>query len=112
MKIKVPFRKGIFLREREIEFIFKIATLEDACEQLKIDFHEMSDVDGYDFGLAVLYNAYLQGCKTRFKKPKYGFHHAVAWNEMMSKESRDKVAECMRELMGSLKKGEKGEKKK
>jgi len=112
MRIKVPFiRKTIFgniLKQRNVDFVFNIATLEAACERLKIDFHEMSNVDNYDFALAVLYEAYLQGCKQRYKKPKYSFHRAVFWNEYMSRESSEQVKQAMIVLLGKMKKGDKG----
>lgn len=114
MKIEVPFvRKTIFglrLKYRTLDFVFNIGTLEAACERLNIDFWQMSEVDGYDFVLAVLYEAYLQGC--RHRKPKYTFNHAVYWNEHMSRESANLVQQAMTELMGKLKKGSDGVKKK
>jgi hypothetical protein len=114
MKIRVPFiRKTMFgqmLKYREVDFVFNIATLEGACERLDLDFWQMSEADPYDFALAVLYEAYLQGC--RHKKPKYGFAHAVFWNEHMGRESAEKVKQAMTDLMGKLKKGSEGVKKK
>jgi len=112
MKLRVPFKRGIIFRERDVEFIFNIATLEDACHQLDIEFWQMSEVDGYDFALAVLYSAYRQGCKERYKKPKYNMAHATIWNEMMSRESREQLAGEMKNLMGKVKKSTEGVKKK
>lgn len=114
MKIRVPFiRKTVFgqiLKYRDVDFVFNIAALEGACERLKIDFWQMPEADPYDFAMAVLYEAYLQGC--RFKKPRYDFAHAVSWNEYMSKDSAEKVKKCMTDLMGKVTKSGKGEKKK
>ena len=112
MKIKVPFRKGILIREKWVNFEFNIAALEGACSDLKIEFWEMSEADPYDFGLSVMYNAYVQGCKSRYKRPKYKLAHAVVWNENMSQESKKVYSECIAELMGRLRNGVKSEKKK
>lgn len=112
MKIKVPFKKGILLREKYLDFIFNIGCLEDACNDLGIEFHQMSEVDSYDFSLSVLYNAYRQGCMRRFRRPRYKMAHAIVWNEHMGRESKKLVAEGMTDLMGKLKRSAGSEVKK
>jgi len=116
MIIKVPFLKrtpfGSVLKNKELDFVFNIATLEDACNRMDIDFWQMSEVDGSDFALSVLYAAYIQGCKAKYKKPKYTFTHAVIWNQYMDKESAEKVKEAMGDLFGKLKSGSDEVKKK
>ena len=111
MILKVPFRTGPFFREKNVEFIFKIATLEQATEEiLKCDLWEVESQNAYDVNVALLLAAYQVACQKRYKKPKYNIHDAAFWMEHMSKESQTAFIEAVKELTGKMTKGK--EKKK
>ena len=111
-KLKVPFKRGPFQIEKELDFLFKIGTIEAACERLGVEFWQMSEADSYDFTLAILFEGYLTACQRQYKKPKYNFSHAVYWMEYMSRPESVKFADFMKELMGRLRESTGTEKKK
>jgi hypothetical protein len=111
MKIKVPFKHWKLLVEKEIEFVFSIATLEEATEGvLKCDLWEVDTQNPYDVNVAILFAGYLVACQKAYKKPKYKLEHAIFWTEHMSKSSQEMFLKAVKDLLGKLSKG--GEKKK
>lgn len=105
--LKVPFKRGILIRNKPVKFLFNLSTLEAASKRLGIEFHEMSNADPYDFTLAVLYEAYRTAQKERRKKDKYSFAHGVFWMENMSRTEQLKFGEALKELMGETEKKKK-----
>jgi len=106
VKLKMPFKYGPFLRDKEVPFLFKIMTLEMICEQLNVEFGEMFDnkkVKIYDLSLSIIWNGYLAACKEQYKKPKYKFEHAIIWHENMSQKTRDNYLKQVVDLLGRLK---------
>lgn len=111
IKLKMPFKYGIIHIEKELDFVFKIGTLEDATEEiLKCDLFEADSQNPYDVNVAILYSAYLIGCQKKYKKPKYKLEHATFWMEHMSRESQTLFLKAVQELLGKM--SGKGEKKK
>ena len=105
--LKVPFKRGIVIRNKPVKFLFNIATLEAASKRLNIDFYEMGTVDAYDFTLAVLYEGYRTAQKERRKKDKYKFSHGVFWMENMARAEQLKFGEALQDLMGEFEKKKK-----
>ena len=116
--LKMPFKFGRSLfREREVDFVFKIGTLEDACHDfLQCTFKEIKDRNPNDVYMALLYAGYINACQKKYKKPKYNFNHAIFWVENMNKKSQTNFAKAMEDLFGKAKeefgKGEEEKKKK
>jgi hypothetical protein len=113
-KLNVPFKRGIFSTEKELDFLFNIGTLEAACKRLGIEFWQMGEHDSFEFTLAILFEGYLQACRYEYKKPKYNFAHATYWMEHMSRKDSLAFTGYMSDLMGRLQKSVSGkaEKKK
>ena len=118
--LKVPFKKKILLREKELWFAFNIGALEYATtDVLGIDLWQITDYlkspesfnAEYDLNIAVLYGAYLMACLKRGDKPKYGLTNAVMWTEYMSASESKKLATELSKLFGSMTKGKEGKKK-
>lgn len=110
IKLKVPFKRGIFYREKALDFLFNIGTLEAATKRLGIDLYQLGSVDSYDQTLAILYEGYRSAQKEKRKKDKYSFYHAVFWMEHLSKAESAKFIEAMKDLMGEVEKKKTGEK--
>lgn len=101
-KLRLPFRKMGLTVERDVDFLFNIASLESACERLGIEFYQMSEVPQQDFILAVLFEGYLTACRYKYKKPKYNFAHAVYWMEYMNRTEMAAFTKYMQDLMGKI----------
>jgi hypothetical protein len=102
MKLKVPFRLGRFIIEKEVDFIFKIATLEIATlEILKIDLNQITTKSADEVNIAVLYAGYITACKDSYKKPKYKESHAAFWAEQWSKKTENDFRRALSEMIGS-----------
>ena len=113
MKIKVPFKTWKVITEKEIDFIFRIGTLEDACDILGCDLWEVEKQNPYDVNVAILFAGYKfarnTGRKNKFLD--YNLNHAVFWMEHMSKDSQGKFLKAVQDLLGKMT-GKKEEKKK
>jgi len=106
IKLRMPFKYGPFLREKEVPFLFKIMTLEMICEQLGVEFGEMFDtkkIQMNDLMISIIWNGYLSACKELYKKPKYNYQHVIIWHENMNQKIRDQYMAQVIELFGSLK---------
>lgn len=111
MKIKVPFKRGAFYREKEVEFLFNIGSLECASEEiLKCDLWEIEKKEPIDVNIAILYGAYLTACRKNHVREKFNIHHAAFWVEHMSSESQKEFLKAVQDVMGKMKGN--GEKKK
>ena len=109
--LRMPFQVGPFIKEREVDFIFKIGTLEDACEDiLKCDLDEVEKKDANDVNIAILYAGYNLASEKKRKRNKYSIHHAAYWMEHMSKESQSMFLKAVQDVIGKYQ--GKGEKKK
>ena len=109
MIIRVPFKRGILLREKDVDFMFTTGALEYTTKNiLGIELYQIADylkgeINGdYDLNVAVLYGAYYYSCMRRFKKPKYKLSHAVVWYEYMSTSSREQFTKAFVDLLGEL----------
>jgi len=102
--LRVPFKRGFFITERSVKFLFNMGTLEAATERMNIDLWQMGDVSSYDLTLAILYEGYRSANKERRRRDKYTFHHAVYWMEHISKGESQKFTKAMTELMGTFEK--------
>jgi hypothetical protein len=104
MIIRVPFKYGKLIIERDVDFVFKITTLEIATlEILGIDLNQISTKSADEVNVAILYAGYITSCKDRYKKPKYKEIDAAFWSSHMNKESIELFHKYLTELMGSLK---------
>lgn len=112
IKLKVPFKTWRLLTEKDVDFVFKIATLECATnEVLKCGLQDIGKQNPYDLNTAILYAGYIIACKDKYKRPKYKLEHAIFWMQHMSTESRTCFTGACLELLGEMK-SVKGEKKK
>jgi len=111
IKLKVPFKLGFLQVEKELDFVFRIATLEMATEDiLKCDLFEVDTQNAYDVNVAVLYAAYLLACEKKRKRKLYTLIHAIYWMEHMSKSSQETFLKAVQDMLGKMSKG--AEKKK
>jgi hypothetical protein len=102
--LRVPFKRGIIFREKNVPFLFKIMTLEMISDSLGQEFGEIfskknADTDVYE---AIIWNGYLAACKETYKKPKYNEIQAHYWANYMSAETRQILVEEVKKLMGFL----------
>jgi hypothetical protein len=104
--LKMPFKKSIIFREKDVPFLFRIVTLEMTCDDLGIEFGQMFDKQNteYDVFSALVWNAYLAACQKLYKKPRYTPMQGLIWIEYMSAEARQKLLDEVRTLLGNLKK--------
>ncbi len=109
MKLKVPFRYGILIIEKSLDFEFCIATLEWATNRiLKCGLENIKEVDPVKLSTAVLYSAYVIACRFKDKpvRPRYTFAHAEIWVRHMNKDTQAEFFESMQGLLGEMRKGE------
>jgi hypothetical protein len=111
IRLRMPFKRGIIFREKEVPFLFKIMTLEMTCDLLGVDWGDIfskqnSESDIYS---SLIYCGYLAACKELYKKPKYTEIQAIFWSEYMSAGTRKEVLAEITKLLGYIK--EVGEKK-
>lgn len=102
-------------KEKPIEVIFDIGTLEATCDELKIEFFQIKDFinkEGFDFSVELLYQGYIRACEKRYSRPKYDNLKAIIWNEHLSKESAELFKKGMTELFGKVMKAYKNTGKK
>jgi hypothetical protein len=105
MIIKVPFKFWGVIFEKDIEFLFRIATLESASlDILKCELHELDEQDANKMQVAVLYAAYSLACEKKRRIKKYDLSHAIYWAEHMSKTSHDQFLKAIQELIGKMSK--------
>ena len=81
---------------KEVEIVVNMAAIELACEQLKINFWQMSDYakkQPFDYMTELLYASYVTACRNRFKKPEHGKEKAIIWNENMSITAKNEFSE-------------------
>jgi hypothetical protein len=104
VNINMPFRYSIFLKEKEVPFLFRIAALEIISKDiLKIEFWELFERKDFDqLDEVLIYGAYLAACQSLYIKPKYNRDHARYWAEYMSKTSKEKFTRCLIELLGEM----------
>ena len=111
IKIRVPFKFGRFQFEKDVDFLFRIATLESAClDILKCELHELDEQKTGEVNIAILYAAYCIACEKKKKYKFYDIAQAAYWVEHMSKSSNDQFLKAIQELIGKM--GKVSEKKK
>jgi len=114
MKIKLPFKAWSGIREKEVDIILKIGTLEDLCEELGIEFWQIKDYmtkNSFDFSHLLLWYGYLTACEKNHTKVKYGKEKAAIWYEYMSQTEKTKFINEMSVLFGKIVKAYSGKKK-
>jgi len=107
MILQLPFKTFGYFKEKPVEILLNIGTLEDMCERLGIEFYEIGDLlqdSNIDFVTQLLYYGYLTACQKSYKKPKYNKVHAQYWASHMSAESKEGFAKLLTELLGKAKK--------
>jgi len=113
MKIKVPFKFWGVIFEKEVDFLFRIATLESASlDILKCELDELQEQETSKMDIAVLYSAYVLACEKNRKRILYSYDDAKYWAEHMSKTSHDKLIKAMQDLIGKMAKMNEEKKKK
>jgi hypothetical protein len=109
--LKMPFRTGHWVIEREVPFLFKIMTLELIADYLKIPLEKIFEeetVRSEKMTMAIIWCGYLAACKELYHKPKYKEAHAEKWNEYMQKATRDKLMVDVSIMLGGLTKNGEG----
>jgi hypothetical protein len=112
MILNLPFKEWFFYHEKPVEIVLRIGTLEDLCEELKIEFWQISDYlkkDDLGFSSLLLYHGYLTACEKKFKKPKYNRTHAIIWYNYISAEEKKKFIDLMTALFGKISAAYKGD---
>jgi len=113
MKLKVPFKFGKIIFEKELDFSFKLATLELATNDiLKCELWEVGDKDTIAVDTAILYAGYIQARREKYKRPIYSLDHARFWITHLSYDSKVIFMTACKELIGNMGKKGVGEKKK
>ena len=114
MILRLPFKKWFYYKEKPIDIILNIGTLESVCDDLKIEFWQITDYikkDDLGFSSLLLYYGYITACEKRFRRPKYTKLHAIVWSNYMSADEKKKFLELMTGLFGRITKAYKGKKK-
>jgi hypothetical protein len=99
---------------KEVEIVINLASVELACEELKIDLFQMADYakkNAFDYMTELLYAGYVIACQKRYKKPKYGKEKAIIWNENMSVEARTEFGNKINVFITGITVPQKGKKK-
>ena len=115
MTLNLPFKHLFFYKEKPIEIVLNIGTLEAICDDLKIDFWQIGEKvkeNEFDFSSLLLYYGYITACQKKYKKPKYNKTHASIWYNYMSIPEKKKFIQMMTELFGKMSSAYKGDKKK
>lgn len=121
MKLKVPFKFGKVIFEKELDFTFNIASLEYATnEVLGCDLWGVKGKDANLVNVAILYGGYVQACREqsdrlfyqRKQRKIYTLDYAKVWMNHMSEDTKREFVKACSELIGSMGKKESGEKKK
>lgn len=121
MKLKVPFKLGRIYFEKELDFVFKIASLEYATNDvLGCDLWGIEGQDPNAVNVAILYGGYVQACREQSdrmfyqKKQRliYSLDYAKVWISYMSDDTKREFIKSCSELIGSMGKKPEGEKKK
>ena len=105
MILKLPFKKAWYYREKPIEIMLRIGTLEDVCEDLNIKFYEIKESmtkNSFDFSVMLLYHGYLTACEKKGIKVKYDKVQAAIWYEYMSVKEKEKFIQEMTVLFGKM----------
>jgi hypothetical protein len=103
--VKMPFRRGHWITEKNIPFLFKIMTLEMVADYLKIPMEDLlkeEHATKENMPLAMIWCGYLAACKELYKKPKYKESDAVKWNDFMLKPSREAIMKDISLLLGGF----------
>jgi hypothetical protein len=109
--MKLAFKRRFFgYTEREVPIMLNIGTLEQTCNALEIEFHQIGTAlknTEYDFLVELLYQGYITASCEAFKKGKskklYGREKASIWYEHMSQSALTEFRQMMADLMGKLK---------
>jgi hypothetical protein len=100
-------RLGFGFKEKEVDIILNLGTLEAVCKALGIEFWQITDElkkNTFDFTVELLYQGYVTACKERFRKPKYDRVKAVIWHEYMSQSTQKEFSEMITVLFGEISK--------
>jgi len=106
MYINLPFKLFGIRFERPIDIVLNLGTLEDICNDVSIEFHEIGQYikdNGATFSVLLLYYGYLSGCKARRAKPRYTKKHAERWSKYITAIEQAKLYILIGELYGKLK---------
>lgn len=109
MYINLPFKILWFTYIKAVYIVLNIGVLEDICDNLKLEFHEINEFirkDANGFSQLLMYYGYLAGCKAERRRPKYTLHHSTLWAKKISLEESAKLLILMSELYGKLTPGE------
>ncbi len=110
--MKVPFKFGKIIFEKDIDFVFRIATLEYATNDiLKCELWEVGDKDPTEVNIAIIYAAYVVSCWLKKKRVIYTIDHAKFWMSHLSEESKTQFIKSCIELTGKMGKGKEEKKK-
>jgi hypothetical protein len=98
-------RLGFGFKEKEVEIILNLGTLEAVCKALGIEFWQITDElkkNAIDFTVELLYQGYITACKERFRKPRYDKTKAIIWHEYMSQSTQKEFSEMITVLFGEI----------
>lgn len=105
MYINLPFKFLWFTYIRAVYVVLNIGVLEDICDNLRLEFHEINDFikkDPNTFSQLLIYYGYLAGCKAERRRPKYTLQHSTLWAAKISLAESAKLLILMSELYGKL----------
>ena len=115
MFIKLPFKYLYIPFNRDVNIVLNIGCLEDVCNDLSIEYHELPEYTKKhpkEFTTLLMYYGYLAGCIESRKKPRYTKCHAERWANGITVEESAKLLILMGDLYGKLDKAATESKKK
>jgi len=114
MKLAFKNKYSFGYSVKEVEIVVNMASIELACNELKINFWQMSDFatkNPYDYMVELLYASYIIACQKKYQKPKYTKVNAIIWNENMSLQARKEFSDKINVFVAGITNPEKGKKK-
>ena len=109
MYLNLPFRFLSFYKEKPVNIVLNMGTLEAICDDVSIDFWELDDFvkdEAQLFMQLLLHYGYISGCKEKYTKPKYNRKHSMDWANNISANESAKLFILMNELFGKIHKVE------
>jgi len=105
MILNLPFKSWYGVKEKPVEVILRLGTLEDLCDELGIDFWQIKDFmtkNDFDFSHLLLWHGYKTACEKNCKPVKHGKEKAIIWYEYINATEKKKFVDEMIVLFGKL----------
>ncbi len=107
MYIQLPFKFLSFYRDKSVDIVLNIGTLEAICDDIKIEFWELDKFTQKDpelFMSLILYFGYITSCQKHYKKPKFTKTDSIYWVSHINATESAKLVILVSELFGKVQK--------